>query len=480
MRKGIILVNALVFGAVAAMIISGLVSYGSAVVKTSRQLVGREQAFHIAEAGIDYYRWHLAHAATDYYDGNASTTSPGPYTHAFYDKDSNQIGEYRLTITPPPVGSTVVRIKSEGIYFDPAGNISRSIQVSLAIPSLAKYAVAANSIIRFGVGTEVFGPIHSNDGMRFDGIAHNLITSAKSTYTDSDSDACTTNSWAVHTCVNPDDPAPPTAVPDRPDVFGAGRSFPVPTIDFAGMTTDLSQIKSSAQSAGRYFAPSGSQGYRILLKTNDTFEIYRVTGLTNPSNACSNSASQAAEQDGWGTWSVRTQTYVGTYAIPANGLIFVEDHVWVEGTVNTARVTIASARFPDSTSTRTSITVNNPLRYTNTDGTDSIALIAQNNMNVGLVSSSTMQIDAAIIAQNGRVGRYYYNSSCTNYLRTTLTLYGMIATNKRYGFAYGSSPVVSGYATRNIVYDGNLLYSPPPSFPLTSNQYQVVSWDEVR
>lgn len=479
MKRGLILVNALVFGTVAAIVISGLVAYGTAVVQSSRQLVGREQAFQIAEAGINYYRWHLAHAPTDYYDGNASTTSPGPYTHSFYDKDNNQVGQFNLTITPPPVGSTVVRIKSEGIYFGQNGNISRSVQVSLAIPSLAKFAVAANNVMRFGAGTEVFGPIHSNDGIRFDGVAHNLITSAKSTYIDPDSDACTVNSWAVHTCVSPSDPVPPTAVPNRTDVFAAGRSFPVPTIDFAGMTTDLSQIKTNAQSAGRYFAPSGSQGYRILLKTNDTFEIYRVTALTNPSNACSNSAAQAADQDGWGTWSVRTQSYIGTYAIPANGLIFVEDHVWVEGTINTARVTIASARFPDSSSTRTSITVNNPLRYTNTDGTDSVALIAQNNINVGLVSSSTLQIDGAVIAQNGRVGRYYYNNSCTNYLRTALTLYGMIATNKRYGFAYGSGPS-SGYATRNIIYDGNLLYAPPPSFPLTSNQYQIVSWDEVR
>jgi hypothetical protein len=166
--------------------------------------------------------------------------------------------------------------------------------------------------------------------------------------------------------------------------------------------------------------------------------------------------------------------------------VFVEDHVWVEGTINTARLTIASARFPDSPATRTSITVNNPLLYTNKDGTDVLSLIAQNNFNVGLVSSSTLEIDAALVAQNGRAGRYYYGSNCkigngqnaiSYYDRTLLTLYGMIASNLRYGFAYTDG---TGYGERDIIYDSHLLYSPPPSFPLTSNQYQIISWDEVR
>ena len=144
-----ILINALVFGSIAIILVTGLVSWGGVILKSSRLIVGREQAFHIAEAGVDYYRWHLAHAVTDYYDGNASTTSPGPYVHTFADKDGNIIGEYALTITPPPSGSTVVKIKSRGTFYgvDP---ISRTILATLAIPSLAKYSVAANDVMRFG------------------------------------------------------------------------------------------------------------------------------------------------------------------------------------------------------------------------------------------------------------------------------------------------------------------------------------------
>ena len=81
------------------------------------------------------------------------------------------------------------------------------------------------------------------------------------------------------------------------------------------------------------------------------------------------------------------------------------------------------------------------------------------------------------MSQNGRVGRYHYSSSCgTGYTRTKITLYGMLASNQRYGFAYTDN---TGYDTREIIYDANLLYGPPPSFPLTSDQYQIVSWQEL-
>lgn len=478
MKKGFILVNVLVFGVIAIIVTTALVNWGATMLKDTRQLSAKEQALQIAEAGIDYYRWHLAHAPTDYKDGTATTTN-GPFIHDFKDKDGNVIGQFSLIITPPPTGSTLIKIKSTGTVVE-APSVQRTVQVSLAIPSFAKYAVVANDIMRFGAGTEIFGPVHSNNGIRFDGIAHNLVTSAKTKYIDTDQNS----SWyqfGVYTGVSPtelnQDSTPPTTVPTRPDVFMAGRQFPVALVDFAGITTNLAQIKADAISAGRYFAASGAQGYHIILKTNDTFDIYRVNSLRAAPNSCSNSQGQT----NWGTWSINTQTFLANYAIPANGLIFVEDHAWVDGQVNSARVTIAAGRFPDSSSTWRDITVNANLTYTNYDGQDAVALIAQGNINTGLYDADTMRIDGALMAQNGRIGRFYYRSGSSycgdNATQTSLTLYGMLATNVRYGFAYTDG---TGYATRNIIYDSNLLYAPPPSFPLTSNQYSILSWEEVK
>jgi hypothetical protein len=471
--RGIILIPIIIFASIAIVIMGGVMNWTKVTIQANRELLLREEAIQLAEAGIDYYRWHLAHDRDDYQDG---TGGPGPYIHDVRDKDGNIIGQYSLSITPPISGSTKVVIESTGT---PLGaTVSRTIRVEMAIPSFAKYAVAANDVMRFGSGTEVFGPIHSNQGVRFDGLIHNLITSALSSYDDPDHTG--PNEFAIHTHVSPTDPLPPNAVPTRTDVFEVGRQFPVPAVDFTGLTNDLANIKSQAQASGRYFASSGAQGYRIVLNSNDTFTVRRVNSQYNDNN-CDN----AANQSGWGVWSVNNTSAVGTYPIPANGLIFVEDNVWVEGVINGARVTIANGRFPDNPANRPQLTINNDLTYTNYNGTDVIALISQGNVNVGLVSDTDLRIDAALVSQNGRVGRYYYESDCSPYhIRNSVTLYGMIATNVRYGFAYVGTSYCggvthNGYCDRNIIYDANLLYGPPPSLPLTSDHYEILSWEEI-
>lgn len=482
-NKGGLLIQTLVLSGVSLLLMFGMANWTRTNIKASREALLREQAIEIAEAGIEYYRWHLAHNKTDYTDG---TGAPGPYIHEVKDRDGNVIGLYSLTITPPLIGSTRVRVESTGT---PASTtISRTIKVEMAIPSLAKYAVAGNDFMRFGEGTEVFGPIHSNNGVRFDGLAHNLVTSAVATYDDPDHDESGADKFefGVHTHLNPPPSsgsssawrpleAPPTnPVPARSDVFEAGRQFPVPAVDFVGITSDLANIKTQAQNSGRYFAPSGRQGYQIILKTNDTFDVHRVNSQMNPPSQCDDGTS---EENGWGTWSINTKNLVGNYPIPANGLIFVEDNVWVQGQVDTARATIAAGRFPDNPSNRPQININTNLTYSNYNGSDVLALISQGNLNVGLYSDNNFRIDAALVSQNGRVGRYYYESQCgTNYTRNTLTLFGMIASNKRYGFSYTDG---TGYQNRNIIYDANLLYGPPPSFPLTSDQYEILSWEEI-
>ena len=379
-NEGQVLVQVIVFSTIAIVVIGALVSWAGINIKAARMSLDKERSIQLAESGIDYYRWHLAHAPTDYKDGK---TTSGPYVHSVLDKNGNVSGQFSLNIIPPPLGSTKVRIESTGTSSS-SPTLSRRIAVELAIPSLAKFAVVANADLRFGQGTEVFGPIHSNGGIRFDGLAHNLITSGVANY--DDPDHAGGNEFGVHTHVvlpsgNVSDTfraleAPPNLVQARIDVFEVGRLFPLPAVDFAGLTTDLAVIRSSAQSSGRYLAPSGSQGYQIILRTNDTFDVYRVTSQMAVPNNCNNPGNQT----GWGTWSINNRTFVANYVIPANGLVFVEDNVWVEGTINTARVTIASGRFPDNVSTRTSITINNNLLYTNYNGSDSVGLIAQNNI----------------------------------------------------------------------------------------------------
>jgi len=474
-QRGQLSLIVLLFSALAIIVMGAFVIWADSQLRIAQRSGDQSMAIKIAEAGVDYYRWHLAHNPTDFKDG---TGQPGPYTHDYFDKDGALIGRFILDIVPPEPGSTVVTITSTGkISVNP--DIEKIVRVKMGRSSFVKFAAVSNADIYFPPGTEVFGPVHSNGGVHFDGIAHNVVTSARAVYNDPEHSG--NDEFGVHTHVAPTDPMPPSAVPDRPDVFLAGREFPVPAVDFAGLTSDIATIKSQAQSGGKYFAPAGSQfdGYHIVLKTNDTFDLYKVKKLVDEPNGCVN----VIGQQNWGTWSIEEEDFVQNYPFPANGTIYVEDFLWIDGQIDGARLSVAAGLLPENPSKLKDIIVNKDLLYTNYDGTDVIGLIAQGDFSVGWVSDNDLRIDAAVVAQNRRIGRNYFRppdgnqNRCAPYhVRDSITMYGIIASYDEYGMSYTDG---SGYLQRNIIYDPNLLLSPPPNFPMAS-EYHQISWEEVK
>ncbi|GIW66370.1 MAG: hypothetical protein KatS3mg095_0268 [Candidatus Parcubacteria bacterium] len=486
--KGQILIYILIYNAIAIIILSGLLTWIYVYYSTVNKEIERKKTIAIAEAGIEYYRWRLNHFPQDYTDG---TGQPGPYIHNFEDRLGNIIGQFILEINPPLIGSTIVKIISKGKLN--YSNIEKIIESKLGIPSLVKFSVLSDDNIRFGEGTVVYGQIHSNKGIRFDGIAYNLITSALETYDDPDHTG--PYEWAVHTHRNYPDPLPPNSWNNRPDVFKAGRQVGVPTIDFIGISANLAEIKDVAISSGFYkeFSGNNNFGYEIILKDNGTFDLYVVNSVKNfrsfSNNCCAydpyefgnNSCYTTSSRYLHNTWSISNKTFLGNYQIPESGVIFIEDNLWLSGKINNKRLIIASAKFPDNSNERTRIIINNNLSYTNYDGKDSIGLISQKSITIGLESQNDLRIDAALIAQNGRVGRFHYSNCGQHSIRNNLTIFGSIASRIRYGFAWVSgNNIVSGYSIRNLIYDGNLLYSPPPRFPLASEFYEVLNWQEIK
>src|SRR5258708_2508560 len=110
-ERGQLSVELLLFSTITVVLISGFVSLAASFVQLSLRSLNKNQAFAIAEAGIEYYRWHLAHAPADFQDG---TGHAGPYLHNYFDKDGHFLGSFTLDITPPPVGSNLVTIVSTG------------------------------------------------------------------------------------------------------------------------------------------------------------------------------------------------------------------------------------------------------------------------------------------------------------------------------------------------------------------------------
>lgn len=457
-QQGSVLIFEVVAIFIFSLVLLALLAYASSQLRVIRSTTNKELAFHIAEAGVNYYQWHLAHFPSDYADGTGAVgCNPcGPYVKTFLDTDNNTVlGQYSLTITPPVVGSTVVTIRSTGsTAAEPA--ITRTVTVRYGIPSLAKYALLTNTDIWIGNTEAVNGEMHANGGIRFDGTGNAPITSAKNTYT------CQT----YHGC------GPTT----KPGIWGAAPAstqsfwqFPVPTVDFSSMTSDLASMKTDAQTAGIYLPPSSAQGYSLVFNSNSTVSVYKVTSLSaHASGQDVNGANHSEDLD----YNVRVLQF--TQSLPTNGIIFIEDRTWVEGTVS-GRVMVAAAKLPLNLSTAPSILIANNIVYTVKDGTVSLGLLAQKDILLTYSVPNNLEIDGALVAQNGSAQVYYFPGNVKN----TITTYGSLASFGVWTWSWVNSggTVVGGYQNTVTIYDGNLLYAPPPKFPLSTAGYQQISWD---
>lgn len=491
--------SALAYGLVimtAVMIIlTAILGFVTSQTKYALRVHAREQAFQIAESGIHFYRWYLAHQVEgrtaqqveDFWNTGDPYGVATPYEVEYKDPSGAAVGMYSVEVTPPESGSTITSVKSTGWTYRYPDD-KRILEVRFRRPSWSESAVLANEFIRFGAGTEVFGQIHSNKGIRFDGLAHNVVSSAVATHDDPDHGGG--NEFGVHTHDSPVDPLPPSAVPTRVDVFEAGRAFPVATVDFNGVLGDLNYMKSEAQAGnGQYFDNSGV-GRRIIL-SGANYNVCTANAYSGPLTQLedeggiyttkTNGISSYLRNSGSGTCSSCSGLCLSTYPIVDNGVIFVEDNVWLEGSINDRKMTVVAADLIGGGPP--SVFIPNNITYTNHDGRDIIGIVAQNDIEIPRDSATNLTIEAALLAQQGEVGRAYYTGNSTS-RKTSITINGAIATNKRYGFAWtgsyncgGGITISSGYCTRNLYYDNNLLYYPPPYFP-TGTQYEMDLWEE--
>ena len=455
-ERGAITVLVLVFVAVFLVIWVGLLQLIASYHTLSIRKNALEDTFQVAEAGIDYYRWHLAHDEDDFYDGNPPGT-PGPFVHDFKDIDGEIIGQYSLNITPPDIGSTVLTVESTGTLTE-YPDFSRTIEVQLGKRSLADYGFLTNSNVWFGDTESTSGKVHSNGGIRFDGTADSVLTSTKPTYVCGPEHGCNYET--------------------KPGIWGTGGpqdfwhfppTYDVIDIDFEGITVDLSDIEDEAEiSLGE--CTGQCKGYHVEFFNDGTLSIYKV--------------KKAWYTSGYGTdyqWGdhyidIRTEQIINEYnrvAIPSNGLIFIEDKVWVDGVVN-GKATIAAANFPAGIDDK-SIIINGNLTYLAKDGNHALGLMAQKEVLIPRYSPSSIEINAAMMAQNGACQRYYYAGNILDTIQT----YGTIITNGIWTWSWvnGSGQTVSGYQNTVTSYDPNLTYNPPPSFPIMGS-YDLISWQE--
>jgi hypothetical protein len=470
-QSGYLLIMVLVFSSVLFTITASLIGFVVVQSKVVAQRVQSSQAGHIAEAGLNYYKWYLAHNPGDVTHG---TGLPGPYIFPFEDPEGGVIGEYHITTETTQFCGEVnsIRVTSEG-YTYAAPEVKRTMSARYARPTVADYAFILNSSVWAGPDRVITGPYHSNGGIRMDGRNESTVSSNLASWTCTTSFGCNPNSVR--------DGVFTTTANANTGLF----SFPSPPVDFAGITVDLATIKARAISSGRYFAPSGNYGYRVVFHSNGTYTVQRVTNTAQVWGFSS-------EEDWVLERHIITETAnVGTFPISSScPVLFFEDKVWLEGTVRD-KVTIAAANLI-SPATPRSIIINNDITYVSATSSGLLA-IAQQNILLGLVIPNTLYINGIYIAQNGRYGRNYYcpnnsNPGCNNSrrlpevyqsfnTRSQEIMNGTIVSNGRVGTQWVSGGVsVSGFLNRINSYDRLLATDPPAFIPTTSDVYQFQEW----
>ncbi len=505
---GIIIVISIIAAATFTIIGSNLYSVNYSV--------KRQQALNIAEAGVNYYLWHLSHNPTDYKDGNTEEMTPdpelgyGPFEHQYYDDNNINTGSYNLYLKPQSSGSTVVKVRSIGRVNN--SDAIRTVDALIGAPSFASYGLVSDSALWFGNTETASGPVHSNQGIRMDGANTAEVTSSNTTYVPPYSlggdGSAHPGVWCKSTVTTPI------------DCNSRNKSdwqFPVPSVDFNNVSGNLCDIKKTAFEADASTSSLASQtnacsqtpntttdaylkqrstsgyyntsrGYLIQLNPDNTYDLFRVNGENDTYNDYSSALS--------------LQTQDTNIPIPDSGVIFAEDNVWVRSDPTfSGRLTIAAGRL--ATSAEANIVVADDLVYGTKNGSDALGLVAEDSVLIAPYAppnsgAFTFEVNAAMIAQEGTVefpSRYrssYYR--CTEGWvndNQQFEFYGSVATRQRWTWTWlwggscgdntydpAQGYYISGVLNNNTQYDYNLLYAPPPKFPITSN-YNILSWREI-
>jgi len=467
LSKGIITTYALVFGAIFLILFAGFLGFVLLQLKQTAQKVAWNESLHIAEAGIDYWRWCLNNNIEDQCETEKEYTDP----------EGRPIGRFSLEITSQTsCGQTISKtIVSTGwTYRFP--NIKRQIEVLYGRRSVGKYAYLINDNVWAGSDREIRGLYHSNGGIRMDGENQSLVTSAQEEWICTDSFGCNPCPTADGCHLDGTDCVCPgvftTTGNSNPDLF----DFPVPSFDFDGITVDLAQIKTITQPyPQQYYWPpvtdidSNGKGYHIKFKNDGTFEVWIITDLQG--------TWAYSLEEGWHfDYFVISDEYLyGSYSIdPDCSVIFVEDDLWVEGEVK-GKVTIVSADLINPAQD-TDVVLSGNINYTTLDGSDGFSVIGQRNVLIPPDSPDNMELRGIFIAQKGRFGRNHYPWN----IKSKLEIYGSIVSNGRVGTKWSSgSVIVSGYLKRENYFDSHLVYFPPPFVPYVESDFKILNWQEV-
>lgn len=251
-----------------------------------------------------------------------------------------------------------------------------------------------------------------------------------------------------------------------------------PALNFSAVAALLPTLKTYASQNGVSLPPSGAYGYKVVF---------------NPDGSLSASPVTAVRQV-WGyshgAWKqensiISSLGAVTAYSIPLNcPLVFVEDSVWVEGTVS-GRVALVSSNTSGS-GPDTNVFLAGNIAYENASG-DALTVIGQGDVLLALLGPDILTLKGVYVAINGMFGRNEYLASgahavpsdLASYVtRTSVSVYGTVASNvsSKVTWSDVDGNFVSGYAQSSYAVDESLAKRPPPFAPASTTTPRFIDW----
>jgi len=517
--KGSVLAYMLIVITISVVLLLSILQYVVSQIKNGTHSENREDAFQIAEAGMNFYKWYLAKEmetrttpqdVLDYWaNGDPIGTEhdcdeAGAYVREF---DSGGVeGHYCLEVAPPDEWSTIFTVKSVG-WSDKEPGMKRTVQARFRRPSFSEHMVVGNQQFNLNEETVAHGKLHSNEGISFNGTAYNIVSSEQETYH--------YLGWILGIGAG-ERPGVWTYWPGEYNdtlnepVFQVGKQVGTAQgathWDFPSVNSYIDFARTESQeginppekadscnpsghtfcdSNGCYFTDCG-EGQHIIFAGN-TMTVCTVNSFCT-SNFCwkglnpwyygKYSIKNYKKADGSsGTCDSCSGACASTYTIPTNGAIFVEDNAWVEGTLGDSthhkKVTVVATNEADAE--KSVLIGRNNLTYSSYDGDDILGLLGANNIEIIRYSQDNLRIDGALMAKSGRVGRDFYLLDIPN----SITFFGSIISYGTFNVGKGIIPTWDvGYQHAYLNFDNNLLYSPPPFFP-TGTGYSMDLWEEL-
>ncbi len=434
--SGIAMVTVLGVATILFLLITTLMVLTTYRTLQSSHYVSRIQAMQLADAGLNFYLYQLGINYT-YYD-----TSPTPTPSL-----TTAMGSWTASASVSAT-TQLLTIRSRGTAND---GTRQTVVAECSAPGYASYVVLSNESITVANTSIIYGPIRSNGSITIN------------------PPGCITGFATAYATLSPlSGSVPNPSYFKGGGIAGNSQGTQVQKVNFAAVTQNIASMKLVAGLPLPCSRPPGTTthwlGYLLTFVNNQV-------GVAKVLSECTTNTAT------YGRLNVDAST-AATYAIPANGVIYVtSDNVWVRGTY-TSRVTLCVTGASPSDTTYGNIRVADSVLCGNTSNAQiTCGLLAQNNVYLPgwyerpNIMDATLTIQAAILAENGA---FTYDPNDNNYGTWThnLSVSGSMASYRAPGFD------TTHWVNRTYNFDSRLATNPPPYWPKTNGLIVVSSWLE--